>query len=344
VVAASSSVERVRSEPNREYPSAGVFPKGVRYLRPDEFALWDEFVDASPQGSLFCHSWWLRAIGGDTRVLAHFKDGHLAGGIPLHFEKQWRLTVCRMPQLTFAWGVLLPRPQGKRAHTATEEMATLRALANALTTHQVWIQSFSPAFDNWLPFYWQGFGQTTRFTHRINLQNLDEIWQGISKQRRGCIRSVERSGITIVPSGPEQVYELEEQTFRRQGMKMPHARKYLERLYVAAKAEGAGECFAAIDGCGTVHSAGFLVWDDRVAYALALGNDTSQRSSGATSLLEWHLIKFAADRSALFDFCGSMLEPVERFVRSFGAVRVPYYRISKFPAWLKAPLAFAGRI
>jgi len=31
----------------------------------------------------------------------------------------------------------------------------------------------------------------------------------------------------------------------------------------------------------------------------------------------------------VFDFEGSMIEPVERFFRSFGAQRVPYFGITK---------------
>ena len=66
--------------------------------------------------------------------------------------------------------------------------------------------------------------------------------------------------------------------------------------------------------------------------------DSSLRSSGATSLMVWHLIRFTAERSAIFDFDGSVLQPVERFFRGFGAKQVPYHWIMKFPFWLRAYL------
>lgn len=98
-----------------------------------------------------------------------------------------------------------------------------------------------------------------------------------------------------------------------------------------------------MDPHGTPHSAAFAVWDNEVLYALVQGNATDHRGSGATSLLEWEMIKFSAERGRIFDFCGSMLEPLEHFVRSFGSVRVPYYRITKSPFWMKA-LLLAGKL
>ena len=60
--------------------------------------------------------------------------------------------------------------------------------------------------------------------------------------------------------------------------------------------------------------------------------DPELSHSGATSYLTWEAIKFAATVTNTFDFEGSMLEPVERFVRAFGARQKPYFEISKIKA------------
>lgn len=60
-----------------------------------------------------------------------------------------------------------------------------------------------------------------------------------------------------------------------------------------------------------------------------LGADPRYRSSGAASLTMWEAIKFAATVTKRFDFEGSMIEPIEQFFRSFGAVQKPYFTISK---------------
>lgn len=59
------------------------------------------------------------------------------------------------------------------------------------------------------------------------------------------------------------------------------------------------------------------------------GSDPILRSSGAISLLRWESIKYSSSVTKSFDFEGSMIEPIERFMRSFGAIQTPYFAISK---------------
>ena len=59
------------------------------------------------------------------------------------------------------------------------------------------------------------------------------------------------------------------------------------------------------------------------------GADPRLRNSGANSLCMWEAISFSSTVSEQFDFEGSMLEPVERFFRAFGARQVPYFEVTK---------------
>jgi hypothetical protein len=45
--------------------------------------------------------------------------------------------------------------------------------------------------------------------------------------------------------------------------------------------------------------------------------------------LYWEAIKHAASVSELIDFEGSMMAPIERINRSFGAKQIPYFQITK---------------
>ena len=83
------------------------------------------------------------------------------------------------------------------------------------------------------------------------------------------------------------------------------------------------------DDKGNTHAAVYLVWNDDCIWYLMGGGDPNLRSSGATSLIIWHSIKFAALEQKAFDFEGSMLEPVERYFRGFGALQVPYFTVSR---------------
>jgi Acetyltransferase (GNAT) domain len=332
--------------PERRARSAGGrHEDGMRYLEADEYAAWDALVDASPQGSLFCKSWWLRAIGGETAVLGYFESGRLVAGMPLYFEKRMGLRFCCMPELTQTWGVVIEQLSGRRVSTAARETRIVGAFAQRLARERMFFQAFHCASANWLPFYWNGFKQTTRYTYVLDdLQSLDRVWEGFEQNTRSTIRKAQKLGVVVSPCTPEVVFDGSAKTHTRQQKRHPYPLEYLRRLYDAARENGAGECFAAQDREGRVHDTALLVWDSKRAYNLAGGGDPSLRSSGAGSLLVWHSIQFAASRTSVFDFEGSMIQPIEHFFRSFGSKQVAYHLVMKFPSWFRACLCLAGKI
>ena len=317
----------------------------LRYLSSTEYALWDSLVDVSPQGSVFCRSWWLTALGNSVRVLGLFSNGRLVAGIPLYFERRLGIRVCAMPKLTPALGVVIEPMSGKGESTVSREMEILGIFAQYLSKESIFFQAFHPSLQNWLPFYWEGFRQTTRFTYVLDdLQSLNAIWAGMSENIRTKIRKAKKLGLVISPCGADCIFESISKTFYRQQMRLPYSRQYFLRLFDAATRNNAGHGFAAVDREGKVHASAFLVWDGKTTYNLAGGGDPLLRASGANSLLTWKLIEFAADRSTRFDFEGSVIQSVERFFRAFGARQTPYNQIMKFPAWARVCLTLSGKI
>ncbi len=315
----------------------------LRYLRPEEYGLWDALVEESPQGNVLCRSWWLGALPGDVRVLGYFRGGQLMAGIPLYFQHRMGLKLCRMPKLVHTWGVVIRPVEEKYATVLSREMEILTVFARELAKQRFFIQSFHPTLLNWLPFYWNGFRQVTYFGYVFeDLTNLHKTWDKMERRVRQNIRKAETKGITVVPCHSSLVSATAEKTFKHQHKSLPYSREYLNQLYSAAKQKGAGECFAAIDKEGRTHAATFVVWDRKRAYILASGSDPELRSSGAESFLLWHLFEFTADRAETFDFAGSVVQRIERFERGFGATLVPYNRILKLPRPLRAYCALMG--
>lgn len=307
----------------------------IRQLASSEYHLWDDLIAGSRQASVFCRTWWLNAVCGNIQILGLFINGHLTAGMPLYFKRRWGFRICGMPLLTQTLGIVMEPLFGKRSSVSNRESEILSAFASVLARQSFFYQTFHPNIQNWLPFYWLGFRQTSRFTYIFeDLSNPNGIWETIGHRPRSEIRKAERQGIEISSCSVETLVDLEAKTFARQSLSLPHSPELLRRIYTAARANNAGECFAARDQQGRAHVAGFIVWDRNRAYYLVSGGDPELRTSGATSLMAWHLIKFAAERSDVFDFEGSMLQPVERLFRNFGATLVPYNLIFKFPFWV----------
>jgi hypothetical protein len=123
--------------------------------------------------------------------------------------------------------------------------------------------------------------------------------------------------------------ELHEATFDRQKMEMPYSQAFVRRLDEACVANDARKMLFAVDASNRIHAAAYIVWDRESAYYLMAGTDPSLRNTGATSLVLWEAIRFAATVTKKFDFEGSMLEPVERYFRAFGGRQMPYFQITK---------------
>ncbi len=315
----------------------------VRYLEASELEDWDKLVEASPQGSLFCRSWWLKAIAPQSRILGYFEGSHLAAGIPVMWQRRFGLHICGMPKYNPSWGVVMEPLIGNRFEVASREIQIMKAIAGELAKQRMFYQSFHPSILNWLPFHWNGFTQTARVTYIIeDLSDLDRVWDGFSHSIKGEIRKATRLGLILEPCELGVVHEAARQSFQRQRLARPSTAN-LNAVYEVARENGAAQCFAVRDGEGRVHAANLLVWDSKAAYFLAGGADPKLRTSGATSFIIWGLIQFAALRTKSFDFEGSVIPSIERFFRSFGARQVPYNWVMKFPFWMYWALLLLGK-
>jgi hypothetical protein len=96
--------------------------------------------------------------------------------------------------------------------------------------------------------------------------------------------------------------------------------------------------FFAEDSEGRIHAALYIVMGAGYAYYLLGGADPQFRSSGAQNLLLWEAIGFASEMGLRFDFEGSVIEPIERVFRAFGALQVPYLQVYGAKPLLKVVL------
>lgn len=317
----------------------------LRYLSANEYSVWDDLVEASAQGSIFCHSWWLEAVGGDVRVLGYFEKGRLVAGIPLYFQKRWGLSICVMPKLTRTWGVVLEPLRGKRAAVAQRETDLLTVFATCLSQQKVFFQEFHASLQNWIPFHWKGFRQTTRLVYVLNrLNDLEEVWGHVDASVRNKVRKAEKLGVSIQPCSAAEVFRTVSASFERQSLELSYDQKYLAALYEAARQNHSGACRAAIDPEGRICAAAFMVWDRRKLYSVASGGVPELRNNGAQVLLQWDSIRFAAERGLAYDFQGSMVKSVEAAFRAYGGELLGQSWIMKFPLWLHSFLGMRGKI
>jgi Acetyltransferase (GNAT) domain len=292
---------------------------------------------------IFEQPWWLNAVApGQWGAAEVMRGDKVVARLPYMHRRRLGLTTISQPPFTQTLGPWLAPMEGKYARRVETEKKLLGQLVEALPAFDFFRQSLSPSLTNWLPFYWAGFEATIRYTYRISdLTDLDRVKSEFQEHVRRGIKKAENA-VEIDHDFPlEDLLRLNEQTYARQGVKSPDDPDLIRRLDAACASRGARRIIGAVDAGGRTHAALYVVWDDQTLYALINARDPELQTFGSNTLLYWEAIKLASEVSQLFDFEGSMLEPIEHFFRGFGGRQTPYFSISK--ASIKAKPALAAR-
>jgi hypothetical protein len=281
---------------------------------------------------LFSQDWWLDAACGKANwdVLLIEENNRALAAWPLYLP---RPKIAIMPPCTQTLGVwFAPFSADTKYSSALEQRQEIcKQLIDRLSV-RVFQQNFSCAFTDWLPFYWAGYRQTTRYTYRLHdIKNTELLWKNTNQNlRRNIKRAREQYAVTVRKGIPvDDFLKIQSQTFERQGKKNRQPEQVLRRLVDTCRARGQGDLWGGYDAEGQLHAAAFVAWQNHCACYLAGGGDPLLRASGAHSLVLWEAIHFASGHTDTFDFEGSMLPGVERFFRQFGAVQTPYFAIGK---------------
>lgn len=296
---------------------------------------YDQFVAASPQGSPFATSWWLDAVAGPGKWAPHqlLEAGEIVAAWPTITRRSRFGDVHVGAPLTPYLGPLFTSidDAGKRR---SNELARLEELLAALTPYAHLEARCHPAFDYWTPLHWRGFTQTTHYTWQLrDLSDPDAVFANMRDSARRQVRKAQKLGLQVEAGTIDDFLPLHQATFDRQelGDRAPTP-ALIRRVAAAAEAQGASTILVARDPEGRAHSASLFLHDERCTWYLMGGSDTELRASGSASLVMWTAIQQAAARNQVFDFEGSMLQHVERFVRGFGGEPTPYSIVHSTPS------------
>lgn len=282
---------------------------------------------------IFFRPWWLDAVCGEQNwdVVVVEKGGTVYGALPYCIKNKYGFMFLTQPVLTQYLGPWIRYPVNQKYEKKlSHEKKILVKLIKNLPKYSLYRQNLRHTYTNWLPFFWSGFCQTTRYTYLIeDLSDLDRLWSNIQSRIKTDIKKAStKYDIELVESEDiEEFYRINLMTFSRQGLPPPYSLELLKKLDQACRKRKCRKILFAVDDKGNIHAALFLVWDKDSAYYLIGGADPKLRNSGATSFLVWEAIKLAAQVSEKFDFEGSMIESVENFIRGFGGIQKPYHSI-----------------
>lgn len=283
---------------------------------------------------LFLNDWWLDAVcvEGQWDAVVLENEGNMKAALP-YYNVKGRLghSYLTMPRLTQYMGPWLIYPENQKTEARLSfEKHTMAELIGNLPPFDSFSQNFHFSVTNWLPFYWESFGQSTGYTYVLeNLSDPDALFGQFKGSIRREIRKAQKQVTVKEENDVEKFYHMVGKTYQRQQKGPPVSLEFLKGIDAACEARNCRKILFALDNQERVHAALYLVWDEHSAYHLLSGGHPELRTSGATSLLMWHAIQSAATVTRSFDFEGSMIQPIERFFSAFGSTQKPYLQIEK---------------
>ena len=280
--------------------------------------------------SIFQENWWLNAVAPDSwKVIEIYQNQQTKARFPYVLKNYRGLVFLYMPPLTQTLGPWIAPSQASYPKQLAQQKELIESIIAQLPKYDFFRQNFHYSINNWLPFYWNGFSQSTRYTYILkDIENIEKIWINFQGNIRREIKKARKKVSVRDDLDIDSFFEINALSFKRQGISLPYSRQFIHNLDNACVQQNKRRIFCAEDAKGNLHAAIYVVWDERSAYYLMGGANPDLRSSGATSLLMWEAIKFASTVTHQFDFEGSMVKSIERFFRGFGARQIPYFQIT----------------
>lgn len=292
-----------------------------------------------PSIPIFSTDWWLdAAVGAENWDIAIEKsNGRIVGAMPITTVRRFGMTVIQHPPLTPRLGPWLRRNGGKTSSMLANEQKILSSLIEKLPRFDHFRHTWNTGLSNWLPFYWNGFSQTTDYTYVLpKLNDLDALWNSFeSARRKHCKQAVERFKLRVREDLPIEAFlALHKKSMQRRGIAQSFSDACMRRVDAACEQRNCRKILIVVDEAGR-HCAGtFTVWDNNWAYGLLKGSDPEMFHADGDSLCAWESFKFSSTVASRFDCLGNMNKSIEPYIRSFGCIQTPIFAISKTPSRL----------
>jgi lipid II:glycine glycyltransferase (peptidoglycan interpeptide bridge formation enzyme) len=219
----------------------------------------------------------------------------------------------------------------------------LAAMADFLDQrkHALVTLSLDPRIIDTLPFVWKNFKVVPRYTYILDLTvSLEDLKRNMSSTRRNDISKAARDGLVVrQTTDPAIVRSLVQDTLARQHV---HSNtKDLDAILFRFASENNSYAFTTYQDEMAIACC-FIIHDARTAYYLLGGTCSNGKHHGGGALALSEAIAHAKKIGlSAFDFEGSMIPAIEKYVRGFGGQLTPYFSVNK--AWyplemaLKAP-------
>lgn len=291
------------------------------------------FCDTYPEIPIFFQPFWLDNVmsGGDWDVIMNTDSTDNINSFLVYYTTtKYGRKVINMPPITPFSGIIILNDGTIKVESKNKKIVSLTLnLLDQLPKNIIYYsQSYHYTFDNWLPFYWNQYVQTTRYSFVIDdliKWSLDDVSPNIRNKISKASKLLHIEELENI----DILYDLIKKSLTNKKLSLNITKNQLQNLDDQLQTRGQRLILGAKTDSGEICASIYVVFDSKSAYNLLLGSDPLLRQNGAVPFVIYHAILESSKRVKTFDFEGSMLESLFDIFSGFGGSLKPYYRIYK---------------
>ncbi len=310
----------------------------IEYVLPDNYALWDEFLHQSVNGTVFQSSAYLKAVESafqrQVQILSVVQHQEIVGGCVLFPKRRWSFSYAPtpffIPYNSFILSSFSQTSQERRRINYQAEVLDLLRLE--LERQYGFIRlDLTPEvidFRCLLNGKWKFF---PHFNIVIDLQRKENLFDHIRRNQQRGIKTFEKLDFKIKESQDlKTFYQLVSQCYHQHGIHPPlNSQLFEDFVHELLRRQIANYFTIQIDDRPV---AGMLViLDKNRVYALFAGKDFGGDWDDAELYLHWHLMQYFQERGIhYFDLLGGMVKSIAHFKLGLGGSLWRYDQIYYF--------------
>ncbi len=288
--------------------------------------VWSSHCQEDDDVPVFMQPWWWDITAGEEHwevVLAQSKKQSILGAL-LYAQKQFfgvkRLT---LPVFTPINGVWFSKHDTDKAHSFySKRRKILSQIIRQLPRAAFHDFKLHYTLEDWLPFKWAGYKQTTQYTQTLDLTpdetTLYEAFKGGTRSKINKVRErfemVEIKDIKRFLDHINRVAAFKNIPYTKQNL---HT---IGRLHQEIEQRDLGTILAAKDEKGDIHAMIYIVFSAGTAHYWLGGAHPEFRDTNGMFFLLWEAIKKSKSRAGVFDFDGSNHPNIAPVFTGFGAI------------------------
>ena len=311
--------------------------KLYQYLKHKDidFKLWDECIDASPNGIIYALSWYLNITAPGWEGIVKIENGKYVSVMPVPVFRKFGIKYVKQPTHTQLLGLF--SRENKLAS------AEIKNIFNLLKSRFWYIQKYSFNTNNvsLLKIKIPEFNTTTHHTFHIDLnRNYEEIYKSYSTNRKRNVKKGQKCDILL-----RETYDIELLIKVFQDNVAPKiygldGKEFdlLRNIFYITKEQKQNFILEARDKEGKILGMSFfLVFNRIIIYLFGATTKEGNRKEAMPIMLDSVVQKFSSSNFT-FDLESPEIPSLVKFYQQFGSTPAPFLSVSynKLPGIIKA--------